>query len=135
MDRLTKEQRSSVMAKIRAKNTKPEIYVRRLVHKLGYRFRLHRTDLPGKPDIVFVRLRKVIFINGCFWHAHQCKHGKRIPEANRSYWIQKRRKNFCRDRASTKALEKDGWFVLTIWECELTESRRLVHKIKHFLEK
>jgi len=134
MDRITIQQRSAVMAKVRAKNTMPEIYVRRIAHNLGYRFRLHRIDLPGKPDIVFVGLRKIIFVNGCFWHAHQCSHGKRIPEANRNYWIQKRRRNYYRDRASIKALEKEGWLVITIWECELADLQSLTVKISSFLE-
>jgi DNA mismatch endonuclease, patch repair protein len=133
MDRLTKAQRSELMAKIHAKNTGPEILIRRLLHKLGFRFRLHRADLPGKPDIAFIKLRKVIFVNGCFWHAHQCKHGKIIPLTNRNYWIKKRRRNSNRDRVSIRKLQKDGWSALTVWECELRNLDKLAEGIMQFL--
>ncbi|MFA5865187.1 MAG: very short patch repair endonuclease [Phycisphaerae bacterium] len=133
MDRLTADQRSAVMARVRGKNTKPEMIVRRTAHKMGFRFRLHRPDLPGKPDIVFPRLSKIIFVNGCFWHAHQCKHGRRIPTVNRGYWIQKRRRNATRDRLVERKLSHLGWKVLTLWECEIAEESYLIQKLKNFL--
>lgn len=133
MDKLSRKQRSALMAKIRSKNTKPELFVRRLAHRLGFRFRLHKADLPGRPDLVFARLRKVVFVNGCFWHAHQCPHGKRIPAANRDYWIRKRRRNSRRDRMALMRLQNDGWVALTIWECELAEPERLARRLWQFL--
>src|SRR5580692_9375210 len=111
--------RSWVMSRVKARDTSPEIAVRRLLHAKGYRFRLHRTDLPGKPDIVFPSRRKAIFVNGCFWHGHDCARGARIPEANRTYWESKVTRNRKRDRLQTHVLEDSGWSVLTVWECEL----------------
>jgi len=133
MDRITSAQRSAIMAAVKGKNTTPEIAVRRLAHRLGFRFRLHSTHLPGRPDLVFPRLRKVIFVNGCFWHAHPCKRGKRIPENNRDYWIRKRRRNANRDRRVARELQQLGWEVLTIWECEMRIPDELAERIERFL--
>ena len=133
MDRLSPAQRSAVMARVRGKDTGPEMLVRRLAHGLGFRFRLYRRDLPGRPDLVFVRLRKVIFVNGCFWHAHKCAHGRRLPVANRDYWIKKRRRNAARDRTAMQALTQAGWAVLTVWECEIRDPDRLRRRLQRFL--
>lgn len=133
MDRITQAQRSALMAKIRGKDTGPERVVRRLVHGLGFRFRLHKKGLPGTPDLALVRLQKAIFIHGCFWHAHACPRGRRIPQANRGYWVAKRRRNRVRDRHATKELTAQGWGVLELWECELADEAALLRKLRAFL--
>ena len=124
--------RSENMRAIRGKDTKPELEVRRLVHGLGYRFRLHRADLPGKPDLVFSARRKVIFVHGCFWHSHACKPGL-TPRSNRDFWLPKLRKNKARDARNLDALTQQGWKVLIIWECELKDIRVLCLTVKRFL--
>ena len=117
-DRLSPEERSAHMRRIRKVDTKPELIVRRIAHRLGYRFRLHRRDLPGTPDLVFPRLRKVIFVHGCFWHQHDCHLGAKQPSTNAAYWLPKLARNVERDRLARKRLEDDGWRVLVIWECQ-----------------
>lgn len=118
MDKLSRNQRSKNMAAVRGKNTSPELRVRRMLHSMGYRFRLHRKDLPGKPDIVLPKYRLCIFVHGCFWHQHPgCKRAT-IPETRRKFWQEKFRKNKKRDELSLKELGKLGWQVCTIWECE-----------------
>ena len=130
---LTKEQRSGVMASVKSRDTKPEIVVRQLVHRLGFRFRLHRRDLPGTPDIVLPRLRKVINVHGCFWHFHTCQHARRAPVNNGEYWRRKRLRNAARDRQTTKLLANTGWKELIVWECEIRHERRLLALIDRFL--
>lgn len=120
------------MRAIRGKNTKPELAVRSLVHRLGYRFRLHRADLPGKPDLVFPARFKVIFVHGCFWHSHGCKTGL-IPKSNRDFWLPKLRRNKGRDRSNLRALAMEGWKALVIWECELKNPQALRTKVRRFL--
>jgi DNA mismatch endonuclease (patch repair protein) len=110
--------RSDIMRAVRSKDTAPEMIVRRLAHGLGYRYRLHRKDLPGKPDLVFPGRRRVVFVNGCFWHGHDCNRGARQPKDNAVYWKAKVARNMERDRASVAALQDDGWDVLTVWECQ-----------------
>jgi len=132
MDRLTKEQRGRLMSRIRAKDTVPEILVRSLIHKMGYRFRLHRRNLPGTPDIVFPSKRKVIFVHGCFWHLHKQCHIARLPKSNKSYWTPKLKANAKRDTKNITALKALGWKVLVIWECEV-KSPTLPARIKRFL--
>ena len=106
------------MSRIRSKNTKPELIVRSVLHRMGYRFRLHRKDLPGKPDIVLPKYKTVIFVHGCFWHGHSgCKRGN-IPKTNKNYWIPKINKNKDRDRKHRSQLKKQGWKVAVIWECQ-----------------
>src|SRR4051812_31186267 len=105
----TAEQRSRIMRAVKASDTAPEMTVRRMAHRLGYRFRLHRKDLPGKPDLVFPRLRKVIFVNGCFWHGHNCARGARAPKSNAEYWRSKIARNSARDTVNLIALKKAGW--------------------------
>jgi DNA mismatch endonuclease (patch repair protein) len=107
------------MRAVKAKDTGPEMIVRRLVHGLGYRFRLHRADLPGKPDLVFPGRRAAIFVHGCFWHGHDCARGARTPKENRAYWTRKIARNAERDVAAVKDLRSLGWRTLTLWECEL----------------
>jgi DNA mismatch endonuclease (patch repair protein) len=129
----TLEERSRIMRAVKGKDTSPEIAVRRMAHEMGYRFRLHRKDLPGKPDIVFPRLRKVVFVHGCFWHGHNCARGARMPVRNRSYWAQKIAKNMARDEASVAALKALGWKVNIIWECEIRERECVRRQLHSFL--
>ena len=130
VDTVTPEVRSAIMARVKAKGMKPEMRVRRLLHGLGYRYRLHRSDLPGKPDLVFGSRRKVVFVNGCFWHYHQDCPRVRIPASNRDYWMGKLEGNRSRDVRNTALLQAGGWGVMTVWECELRDiedaERRLV---------
>jgi DNA mismatch endonuclease, patch repair protein len=120
-DVFTRRKRSEVMAAIRAKNTKPEVVVRRLLHMMGYRFRIHLASLPGKPDIVIPKIRTIVQVKGCFWHGHRCLKGRQ-PGANRSYWIPKIAGNVQRDRKNDRKLRALGWQVTTVWECEVRKS-------------
>lgn len=124
--------RSENMRAIRNKDTLPELTVRSLVHRLGYRFRLHCPDLPGKPDLVFPARRKVIFVHGCFWHSHKCKTGL-IPKSNREFWLPKLQRNTARDSKIIEALEQQGWSALVIWQCELKDARSVSLRVKRFL--
>lgn len=117
-DRISPERRSAVMARIRHKDTAPELIVRRLLHGRGYRYRLHSSRLTGKPDLVFSGRRKVIFIHGCFWHGHDCPRGARPPKANADYWRDKIHRNRTRDQANLMELAAEGWETLVVWECE-----------------
>ena len=126
VDTLTKSQRSRVMSKIRGKDTKPELAVRSLLHGMGYRFRLHRRDLPGSPDIVLPRYRAVVFVHGCFWHRHDGCNLAYHPKTNVDFWEKKFQANVERDLRNLQELEKDGWKVLIIWECELSGSDALI---------
>lgn len=133
-DTFSAEERSRIMAKIHGKDTRPEKIVRSLIHRLGYRFRLHRVDLPGKPDIVLPRLRKVIFVHGCFWHGHKgCKRAKR-PATNTEFWNKKIDRNIERDKQNLSDLENAGWKCLVIWGCELRDLDKMSKIIKKFLE-
>ncbi len=136
-DKLTPEKRSANMRAIRSKGTKPENIVRRLAHSLGYRFRLHRKDLPGKPDMVFPGRKAVIFVHGCFWHQHpdpSCK-DSRLPKSNTDYWGPKLQRNQARDAENEAALLVQGWRVLVIWECQIKDRETLSDRIKAFLSK
>lgn len=126
-------ERSEIMRRVRSTDTTPELIVRKLVYSLGYRYRLHKKDLPGKPDLVFSGKRKVIFVHGCFWHGHKCKRGNRLPKENRAYWESKINANTKRDKSHIAELSKKGWSVLTIWECEMKDQDALKHKIVEFL--
>lgn len=132
-DVFTPAQRSRVMARVKAKNTTPELKVRRLAHGMGYRFRLHRKDLPGSPDLVFPGRRKVIFVHGCFWHGHDCARGARQPKQNTEYWAKKIAGNRARDAAALSALKAQGWSALVLWECELKDADALAARLKTFL--
>lgn len=132
-DVLTPHQRTRNMSAIKGKNTKPEIVVRRMAHRLGYRFRLHRRDLPGAPDLVFPRLRKVIFVHGCFWHMHSCRWGSVTPKTNAEFWEAKRTGNVARDRRSLRRLRADGWKALVIWECQTKDIDAVRDLLSRFL--
>lgn len=127
-DKLTSESRSRLMSRIGGKNTAPELTVRKALHAAGYRFRLHRRDLPGTPDIVLPRYRSAIFVHGCFWHGHDCPRG-RLPATRTEFWETKIRGNQARDARNKEALEARGWQVLTIWTCELKASRDFMSDI------
>jgi len=122
------------MARIRKADTKPEIVVRRLSHRLGYRFRLHRRDLPGTPDLVFPSKRKVIFVHGCFWHQHNCQLGGRRPQTRQEYWGPKLDRNVARDKGVREELARLGWGVLVIWECETRDLPALATRLTGFLD-
>ena len=135
-DTVTPERRSEIMSNIRAKGMKPEMAVRRITHAMGYRYRLHRKDLPGKPDLVFPGRRKVIFVHGCFWHQHDhpgCRIARR-PKSNRRYWLPKLERNVARDAEHLVQLERLGWDVLVVWECEVDAVDRTAERIREFLE-
>jgi DNA mismatch endonuclease (patch repair protein) len=114
--------RSQTMARVRARDTAPEMIVRRMLTRMGYRYRLHRSDIPGKPDIAFIGRRKAIFVHGCFWHGHDCKRGARAPKANADYWAAKIDRNRQRDAVTAAQLVENGWSALTVWECELRDA-------------
>lgn len=128
-DKISTKQRSSIMSKIKSKDTKPEITVRKHLHGLSYRFRLHDKKLPGKPDIVLKKYKSAIQVRGCFWHQHGCKYSN-VPKSNKTYWIPKLKQNKKRDRLNDKKLKKLGWKIIVIWECKLqNELKRLIKKI------
>ena len=128
-------QRSAIMRAVKSKDTKPEMIVRRMVHAMGYRYRLHGRELSGKPDLVFAGRRKVIFVHGCFWHGHNCSRGARQPKANGEYWKAKIARNAQRDMANAIVLQKNNWQVMTVWECEtrLSERKLLEQRLREFL--
>jgi DNA mismatch endonuclease, patch repair protein len=129
----TREQRSRNMAAIRGKDTKPEIKVRSVLHALGYRFRLHRKDLPGKPDIVLPKFRVAVFVHGCFWHSHSCRYGRVVPATRAEFWSAKRAGTVERDEKKKRALEELGWRVLSLWECEMKDREALAEVLRNFL--
>lgn len=133
-DVLTPKQRSFNMSQIKGTNTKPEMFVRSIVHRMGYRFRLHRKDLPGKPDLVFPRMKKIIFVHGCFWHMHNCRYGRVVPKTNWEFWQKKRLSNVERDKNNVKALKRNDWKMMTVWECQIKRKEKLETRIKRFLE-
>ena len=125
----TTEQRSRTMRAVKDRNTTPEVAVRSMVHRMGYRFRLHRKDLPGKPDLVLPRLKKVIFVHGCFWHGHNCARGARMPKTNIAYWQGKIGRNRERDGQHNVALKAAGWRVIIVWECELRNATKVERRL------
>lgn len=133
-DTVSSETRSRNMAAVKSKGTTPEMRVRRLIHGLGYRYRLHRRDLPGNPDIVFGPRHKVIFVHGCFWHRHRCRKGRSMPTSNVNFWRKKLEGNKRRDANIRRKLRRVGWSVLVIWECETKRDDWLESKIIEFLE-
>lgn len=136
MDTLTREERSKRMSRVRGKNTTPELAVRRIVHGMGCRFRLHRRDITGTPDLAFPGRRKVIFVHGCFWHRHpdpDCKLA-RMPKSRQEFWRPKLEGNRTRDLRNEEALAAAGWDVMTVWECELRDAAFLKNKIRTFLD-
>lgn len=128
--------RRRTMQAVKSRDTHPEMIVRRLVHQAGYRYRLYRSDLPGKPDLTFPKLKKIIFVHGCFWHGHNCKRGARQPKENAEYWIKKISRNQERDAKEQQALWMMGWNTLVVWECELNLKNRqkLSEQIMEFLQ-
>lgn len=132
MDTISKAERSALMARIRSKDTKPERTVRSILHRLGYRFRIHRNDLPGKPDIVLPRHRKIILVQGCFWHGHSCALASK-PKSNQDYWREKIKTNRSRDRRVRRELVKLGWSVLELWECDIRKETGLIDKLETFM--
>jgi DNA mismatch endonuclease (patch repair protein) len=131
-DVFTPEKRSSVMRRVKGKDTSPELKVRRLLTRMGLRYRLHRKDLPGKPDIVMAGRKLAIFVHGCFWHGHDCARGARVPKANRAYWEGKVGRNRERDGQHRAALEAAGWRVLTLWECELKDEAAVEQRVRQY---
>jgi len=137
MDTLSQIERSQRMARVRGRDTKPEMVVRRLVHAMGYRYRVHRRDLPGKPDLVFGSRRKVIFIHGCFWHRHAdsaCRLA-RVPKSRLDFWLPKLEGNRQRDLKNQARLMEDGWQVLVVWECQISDKETLRATLREFLKK
>ncbi|WP_210485386.1 very short patch repair endonuclease [Microvirga antarctica] len=126
--------RSSIMASVKGKNTKPEIIVRQTAHAMGYRYRLHRRDLPGTPDLVFVRLKKVIFVHGCFWHRHENCRKATTPLTRADFWQDKFNANVKRDLRNITLLQGQGWSVLIVWECETRDITVLREKLRSFLK-
>lgn len=132
-DVFSKEKRSWIMSRVKGRDTKPEMLVRSFVHRMGFRFRVHRRDLPGNPDIVLPRHRKVIFVNGCFWHGHKrCPRSKR-PATNKSVWNKKLDANIERDKHCRKELRRMGWKLLVVWQCETHNHEKLLGKLERFL--
>jgi DNA mismatch endonuclease (patch repair protein) len=132
-DVFNKEKRSQIMASVKNKNSKAELKVRSLLHKMGYRFRLHRNDLPGKPDIVMPKHKTIIFVHGCFWHSHNCKNAT-IPKSNQEYWTNKFEKNKVRFLEVKKTLQDRGWAVFVIWECETKNVERIKDILNNILK-
>lgn len=135
VDTLSPSERGARMALVKGRDTKPEMIVRRMLHAMGYRYRLHAKDLPGKPDIILRPRRKAIFVHGCFWHRHpdpNCKRS-RLPKSRLDFWEPKLEANAARDRLAVERLEAMGWKVLIIWECELREREQLGNKLKGFI--
>jgi len=133
MDVFDVQKRSAIMRSVKSKNTKPEMKIRRLLHRAGYRYRLHRADLPGKPDLVFPSRQKVIFVHGCFWHQHPgCRHADR-PSSNNEYWQKKLDRNVARDAVTIKALRQLGWEALIVWECQTCPETEILNIIRSFL--
>lgn len=134
-DSLTKSQRQICMSHNKSKGTSPELFIRKLISSQRYRYSSHRKDLPGCPDIVFPKRKKVIFINGCFWHRHTCKKGRSMPDTRKKFWQQKFKRTIERDKQNYKALKKLGWKVFVIWECQIKKPEKLIGKISKFLKK
>ncbi len=123
------------MSRISSRDTAPELLVRKCLHRLGYRYRLHRRDLPGCPDIVFPRHRKIVFVHGCFWHKHGCRYGRVVAKTNKAYWENKRQGNVERSRKNVRKLRKLGWDVFVIWECWTQDRAGLKKRLKEFLRR
>lgn len=133
-DVFDKAKRSAVMARIRSRDTKPELLLRKVLTGLGARYRLQRRDLPGRPDVVMAGRRLVFFVHGCFWHGHDCARGSRVPQNNRDYWVAKIARNTARDARVCEALRADGWRVETIWECEMKDVHALTARLALVLD-
>jgi DNA mismatch endonuclease, patch repair protein len=134
MDNVTPKKRREIMQSVKALNTGPELLLRRELHRLGYRYRLHVKTLPGSPDIAFSARRKLIFVHGCFWHSHRGCSRARLPKTNIDFWKAKRASNRKRDARVLRDLVAMGWKVLIVWQCELRDLATSLHKVRHFLE-
>jgi DNA mismatch endonuclease, patch repair protein len=136
VDSIDTARRSRNMQRIGSKNTSPELLVRRIVRDLGFTgYRLHRKDLPGKPDLAWIGRKSAIFVHGCFWHAHDCAEGSRKPQSNQTYWLPKLERNRLRDERHLRSLLDAGWCVLVVWECELKDQSSLRNRLASFLNK
>lgn len=137
VDFVTKEKRSEIMRAVGTKNTRPEIRLRSIIHSLGYRFRLHRKELPGTPDLVFPKYKKVVFVHGCFWHGHEGCPKARLPKSNTEYWKNKIENNRARDQRTIDELEALGWKSSVVWQCEIKKKNedKLKENIQGFLSK
>jgi DNA mismatch endonuclease (patch repair protein) len=133
MDNLTKEQRTLCMSRIRSKNTKPELIVRKVLSKIGIRYRLHNSKLPGKPDIIISKAKTIIFINGCFWHQHKNCKKQAVPASNKDYWEKKLKRNIEKQKQDISALRALGWKVHKIWECQTADEKKLTNKVLQIL--
>ena len=133
-DNLTPSQRSACMAAIKGSDTRPEMIVRRLVHSLGYRYRLHRRELPGTPDLVLARYQCIVFVHGCFWHMHRCRRGMSTPRTNAEFWKTKRQRTRIRDRRNVGLLRRAGWRVLVVWECQTLGQVNLAKRLNAFIK-
>jgi len=129
-DVFTPDQRSAVMRRVKGRDTTPELKLRKLLTRMGLRYRLHRKDLPGSPDVAFMGRRVAIFMHGCFWHGHDCRRGARRPKANADYWLAKIGRNRARDAASLAALDAMGWRALVIWECDLRDEAAVEARLR-----
>jgi DNA mismatch endonuclease, patch repair protein len=134
MDTISPERRSLLMGRIRSKDTRPERVIRSMLHRMGFRFRLHRRDLPGKPDVVLPKHRKVVLVQGCFWHGHTCTLASR-PKSNQNYWSEKIATNRARDQRNRAELKRRGWLVLELWECDIRADRRIEERLRRFMAK
>jgi len=134
MDVFSKDKRSRIMSEVKGKNTKPELIVRSLLHKMGYRFRLHRRDLPGNPDIVLPKYKKIIFVHGCFWHGHEECPRSRRPTSNEDFWNEKLNRTICRDKENISRLKGAGWSTFVVWTCQFKDMNLLKNKLKRFIE-
>jgi DNA mismatch endonuclease (patch repair protein) len=132
-DMVNAARRSEIMARIPSKNSTPEVLVRSIIHRMGFRFRLHCDDLPGTPDIVFRRLRKAVFVNGCFWHGHARCAKAALPKSNVAFWFDKIERNRQRDRRTIAALRRKGWQVLVVWQCSLRNRAAVENRLRRFL--
>jgi DNA mismatch endonuclease, patch repair protein len=135
-DHLSAEERSNLMRKVRGKDTKPELIVRRLIHSMGFRYRLHVGNLPGHPDIVFTSKNRIVFVHGCFWHRHSANSCRfaRLPKSREEFWVPKLEANRLRDARNQRALRRLGWKILVVWECQLGNKEQLKNKLSRYLE-
>lgn len=132
-DSVSPGRRSWIMAQIKGKDTLPELAVRSMAHRMGFRFRLRSASLPGRPDLVFPRLGRVVFVHGCFWHGHRCREGRRVPKSNQSYWIGKIASNKARDNRAQRKLRRADWEILVVWECQLKDPEQVRSRLWAFL--
>ncbi|MFL6521266.1 MAG: very short patch repair endonuclease [Chthoniobacterales bacterium] len=134
MDVFSSRRRSEIMRRVRSKDTRPEIIVRKLIYRAGYRYRIHLKTVPGRPDIALRARKKAIFVNGCFWHGHVCPAGS-LPKSNQTYWRAKQSRNAARDQENLRLLKKTGWSALTIWECQMKDLKKLSDRLQRFLNR